>query len=237
MQPSIRSLACTVAELLDLLDLAHADVIGYSFGGAVAQELALRSPDRVKRLVLAASTTGWGGVPGHLNAMLLVATPWRYYSRRHYERTIGVIAGGRARHDESFVTRRGDERLQHPPHPVAYLGQLIAGCSWSSLGRLPRMAVPTLVVSGTDDPLIPPVNSVLLAARIPAARLVLVDDGHLLLLDERSAALVSIAAFLDGDTVGAEVDEDQLARALAQSPGGPPPWSVASGIVRMINGC
>lgn len=57
-------LAGLVEELFDELQLERADVIGYSFGGAIAQQFALQAPERVRRLVLAATLPGWGAVPG-----------------------------------------------------------------------------------------------------------------------------------------------------------------------------
>jgi pimeloyl-ACP methyl ester carboxylesterase len=231
--PTIPMLAGMATELLDVLQISSTDVLGYSFGGAVAQELALRSPDRVERLILAATSPGWGGVAGRFSSMMLVTTPWRYYSRRNYERTIGTIAGGRARHDRDFIDRHGDERLRHPPNPLAYATQILAGTLWSSLSRLHQLSVPTLVVSGEDDPLTPAVNGVLLAARIPQATLFIVEgEGHLLLIDDRSEALTAIAAFLAGTPVGASADEQALARALEDSGQGAPPWGMLSAVYR-----
>ena len=233
VQPTIRRLAGMANELLDVLDVPLTDVVGYSFGGAVAQELALRSPERVERLVLAATTPGWGGVPGRWCSMMLVTTPLRYYSRRHYERTIGTIAGGRARDDAAFIARHGAERLVRPPNPVAYAGQLLAGATWSSWSRLGRLELPTLVISGGDDPLTPPVNGVLMAVRIPGARLVIVErEGHLMLLDDRSEALAPIVAFLDGHEVGSVADDEVLTRAFEQSGKGAPPWGPLSAVFR-----
>ena len=73
-------LARQAAHLLDALGHPHADVLGVSFGGAVAQELALGNPHRVRRLVLASTACGLGGVPGNPLAVSLLATPLRYYS-------------------------------------------------------------------------------------------------------------------------------------------------------------
>jgi hypothetical protein len=98
--------------------LERADLLGYSFGGALAQEFAARHPDRVRRLVLAATVPGWGGVPGRLTAMLSMGTPLRYYSRPVFERTAPTIAGGRARHDRDLRAADvgGPRRLRPLPH-------------------------------------------------------------------------------------------------------------------------
>ena len=74
----MRGLARVVAALLDTLGLERVDVLGYSFGGGLAQELAYRAPERVRRLVLCATAPGLGGVPPKPMAALMLATPARY---------------------------------------------------------------------------------------------------------------------------------------------------------------
>lgn len=184
--------------VLDALGYEQVDVLGYSFGGIVAQHLAHRAPERVRRLVLAATTPGWGGVTGSMRAMLHISTPLRYYSRTYYERSIGSLVGGRARTDASWLARHGEERRQHPPHPLGYAWQLAAlSVPPGSLPWLHELQHPTLVVAGDDDPLLPAVNSLLLAERIPHARMLLAHgEGHLLLLDPDSAAHPVIRDFL-----------------------------------------
>ena len=122
----IELLARLTEQLLDRLEYDQVDVLGYSFGGLVAQFLARAAPARVRRLVLAASTPGWGGVPGSLRTLMQMSTPLRYYWRPYYERVIGELMGGRARTDPGFVRRHGDARLHSPPTPVGYLWQLLA---------------------------------------------------------------------------------------------------------------
>jgi pimeloyl-ACP methyl ester carboxylesterase len=218
-----------VAErLLDALEVERADVLGYSFGGMVAQHLARSAPERVRRLVLAATTPGWGGVSGSLRAMVHVSTPLRYYSRSYYERSIGELVGGRAHTDAAWLTRHGAERLKHPPSALGYAWQLAA--LWVPPGSLPwlhTLPQPTLVVAGDDDPLVPAVNSLLLAERIPRARMLLAPgEGHLLLLDADSAAPPVIRDFLaaerlEGSPAYAQtvaVDRAMVAAAMPRRP-------------------
>jgi poly(3-hydroxyoctanoate) depolymerase len=222
----IPTLAYLARRVLDAVGVDRADVLGYSLGGIIAQQLAAAAPQRVRRLVLAGTACGLGSVTGGWATLLNVALPLRYYSRAFYERTIGDLTGGRARHDAAWVAAQGDVRMSHPPSTVGYMSQVLSGSTFSSLPVLHRIGQPTLVVSGDDDPLIPLANSVILARRLPNGRLVVAPgEGHLFLLDEDSSALQPIKEFLsaedlDGAPVwlGAEVvDDDDVEAAVAAS--------------------
>jgi poly(3-hydroxyoctanoate) depolymerase len=192
------SLAGVVGELLDELELDRVDVLGYSWGGALAQELARRAPDRVRRLVLCATAPGLGGSPPRPLAALMLATPARYYHPRLLALTVPHIAGGRTKRDRRVLAAHAADRLQRPPHPLGYAYQLYAVAGWSSLPWLHRLRQPTLVVGGDQDPSVPLRNARLLAARIPGARLhVVKGGGHLFLLDEPENVAAAICAFLD----------------------------------------
>jgi pimeloyl-ACP methyl ester carboxylesterase len=198
---SMGALARLAEGVLDHLEIEQADVLGYSFGGVVAQRLARRSPERVRRLVLAATTPGWGGVPGSLQTLARMSTPLRYYWRSYYESIVGDLMGGRPRTDAEFVRRHGEERLANPPDPLGYAWQLAAlAGDPGTLPWLHRLEQPTLVVAGDDDPVMPLANALLLAQRLPHARLfVAPGEGHLLLLDPQSRALPAIRDFVRGD--------------------------------------
>ena len=191
-------LARVVTEMLDVLGLGRVDVLGYSFGGGLAQELAYRAPDRVRRLVLCATAPGLGGSPPRPMAALMLASPARYYHPRLLELSIAHIAGGRTAREPGALDRRAAERLLHPPSPIGYAYQLYAVAGWSSLPWLHRVRHRTLVVSGEDDPAVPVRNGRMLAGRLPDARLhVVPGGGHLFLLDEPENAAPVIRAFLD----------------------------------------
>jgi pimeloyl-ACP methyl ester carboxylesterase len=198
MPLGLESLAQLSECLLDRLGYDRVDVLGYSFGGLIAQFLARQAPERIRRLVLAATTPGWGGVPGSVWALAQMSTPLRYYSRPYYEQVIGELMGGRARHDRDFVRRHGDARQLSPPTPQGYLWQLLAlAASAGSLGWLSEVSADTLVVTGDDDPVMPLPNALLLARNIAKARLVIVPgEGHLLLMDDTTRSLPAIRSFL-----------------------------------------
>jgi pimeloyl-ACP methyl ester carboxylesterase len=218
------ALASLTAAVLDELGYERVDVLGYSFGGMVALRLALNEPERIRRLALVATTPGWGGVPGSLKTLAHMATPLRYYSARYYEATVGDLMGGRARHDRDFVRRHGRHRLSVPPDVRGYAWQWLGvAASRNVLPLLPTLRLPTLVVTGDDDPVIPPANAMLLAHHLAEARLlVLPGEGHLLLYDSQSAALPAIADFLGSPHLatsaawraGERVMAERLAKAL-----------------------
>ena len=196
----MNSLARVVGELLDALGLERVDVLGYSWGGALAQELARRSPDRVRRLVLCATAPGLGGVPPRPVAALMLATPARYYHPRLLALSIPHIAGGRTAREPGVLGEQAAARLQRPPDLLGYAYQLYAAAGWSSIPWLHRVAHPTLIVAGEQDPSVPLRNARLLAARLPNARVhVVAGGGHLFLLDEPQNVVGPISAFLDED--------------------------------------
>jgi len=193
-------LARVVVGLLDRLELQRVDVLGYSFGGGLAQELARRAPDRVRRLVLCATGPGLGGTPPRPMAALMLATPARYYHPRLLALTVPHIAGGRTAREPGILAQNAGARLQRPPSPLGYAYQLYATAGWSSLPWLHQVPAPTLVVAGERDPSVPVRNARMLAARLPDARLhIIKDGGHLFLLDEPESAAGPIRAFLDED--------------------------------------
>ena len=175
-------------------------MLGVSFGGGVAQELALHNPHRVRRLVLASTMCGLGGVPGSPAALALLATPLRYYSPRFLQLTSRWMYGPVADADSRGMHQHLRARRSRPPTLWGYLGQLCAVAGWTSLPWLHRITQPTLVVTGARDPIVPPVNGRILGARIPDATVDVVPDaGHLLLMDHADDCADLITDFLRGD--------------------------------------
>jgi poly(3-hydroxyoctanoate) depolymerase len=196
----MRGLAGVVRELLDALGLERVDVLGYSFGGALAQELAHRAPDRVRRLVLCATAPGLGGTPPRPLAALMLASPARYYHPRLLALSLPHIAGGRTAREPGLLGEQATARLARPPDALGYAYQLYAVAGWSSLPWLHRVEHPSLIVAGEEDPSVPLDNGRLLASRLPNARLhVVKGGGHLFLLDEPQNVVGAISAFLDQD--------------------------------------
>lgn len=194
---SIRSLARMSSVLLDKMGHRRSDVLGVSYGGAVAQELAYRHPSRVRRLILAATSFGIGSLPGRPSSLALLATPYRYYSRGHLKSIAPRLYGGRIARSPELLDRHAYSRLGHAPSVKGYVWQLAAIASWSSLPFLHRIRVPVLVLAGDDDPIIRVTNARLMAALIPGAKLhVMEGAGHLFLIDQAQDSARLIREFL-----------------------------------------
>jgi pimeloyl-ACP methyl ester carboxylesterase len=198
--PTIPCYAQMIQAMVARLGHDRVDVLGYSFGGGVAQELARRAPEMVRRLVLVAATCGWGGVPAKPGAAAALSTPLRMYSRVYYQATALALAGGEIERDPKFVAYAEALRRRHAPNVGSYFGQLLALACWSSLPWLHSLKPPTLVINGEDDPVVPWANGALLASEIPEARLhTQRRGGHYLLLDKSSSVMSAIADFLAAD--------------------------------------
>jgi poly(3-hydroxyoctanoate) depolymerase len=191
-------LARTIERVLDALGYQQVDLFGVSFGGVLAQQLAHQAPRRVRRLVLAATGPGLGGVPASPRVLVALATPRRYRSPDYYRRIAGALYGGMARTDPDALLHGSVVRFTEPPTVRGYLGQVYAISGWSSVPWLRRLRQPTLVLAGDDDPIVPLVNGRILARLLPQARLQVVrGGGHLFVLERPAEIAALVAGFLD----------------------------------------
>ena len=193
----VSALAALAVAVLDDRDVDRTDVIGFSYGGALAQQLAYDFPERVDRLVLAATNFGWGSVLGSPQALAVLATPLRFYSVDYFDRVAASVYGGATGRDAAKRQGAAGVRRRLPPTEYGYAMQLIGGMGWSSWSFLPEIAHETLIVCGDDDPLVPVANAKILAQRIRRATLSIVERaGHLLLWDEPERIAPQIGRFV-----------------------------------------
>jgi poly(3-hydroxyoctanoate) depolymerase len=188
-------------EVLDRLGYGCVDVLGYSFGGTVAQQMAVQHPERVDRLALAATACGWGGVPMSMSAAMAATFPMRYYSKTFREGVAPYLYAGRSGREPSRLA----SEVIPKPSARGLMFQIAAYSMWTSLPWLHRIPHRTLVIAGEEDPMAPAKNSELLAKRIPNATLHLVPQGgHLFLFDETERIVPVLRNFFDA---GAHVSE------------------------------
>jgi poly(3-hydroxyoctanoate) depolymerase len=192
------ALAGLVAEMLDQLGCGGIDVLGASWGGALAQEFTWRFPGRVRRLILAATSPGCISLPPNPIGLVTLAAPQRYWSRSYLDRAVGALYGGELRDVPGKLWEKGYHRMVRPPTVYGCLGQLAALVGWSSLPWLSRLTQPTLIIAGDDDPVVPLLNARLMARLIPNSRLhVIARGGHLSLLTRAGELAPVILSFLD----------------------------------------
>ena len=197
--PSMRYVANTAAALLDHLALGSSDVLGVSWGGLVAQELAIHHPQRVRRLVLAATGTGWTSIPGDPMALRAMLSVRRYTSPTYLRRVGPRLYGGDIGRDPGLLEQQSLARLRHAPSNLGYWWQATAAVWWTSMFRLGSIQQATLVMAGDDDPIAHVHNARIISSKIPNAVLELVEGGgHLFLLTRPRASARSIERFLDG---------------------------------------
>lgn len=193
----MRYYARVADELLAYLGHEQVDVLGFSLGGMVAQQLAHDSPASVRRLVLVATSCGWGGVPGGPAALAAMVTPLRYYSPSYFQLVAPVLYGGSVIRDSERVRQHAEVRRKYPPSVRGYYQQLFASWSWSSMPWVSDLNCPALVLCGSEDPITPVANSHILARELPDAELIEVSEGgHLFLVELASEVMPRILEFL-----------------------------------------
>jgi poly(3-hydroxyalkanoate) depolymerase len=198
------TMSWTASQLLEQLGVTKVDVMGVSWGGAMAQHFALQHPGITRRLVLVATTAGMLMVPGNPAALSKMADPRRYVDPEFMRKHFMTLYGGAVEGSENKESHIG--RLK-PPSPRGYLYQLIAMMGWTSLPALPFMSKETLIMMGDDDQIVPLINGKILNTMIPNSRLEVCEGGgHLFLLTHADESLAKLRSFLnapDGEALEA----------------------------------
>jgi 3-oxoadipate enol-lactonase len=194
---SIAQMAADAAAVLDAARIARARIFGISMGGMIAQEFAIRYPERVERLIL--GCTACGG-----RESVAAAQPVRdvLMARARMTAEEGAEAMVPYIYDSSTPRSRIDEDLviRRSVYPTAqgYLGQVQGILAWSCFDRLPSIRARTLVIHGESDQLVPPENAPIIAGQIPGAELVMLPHAsHLFTTDQTDAAHAAILGFLE----------------------------------------
>lgn len=189
------TLSCFTTRLLDRLGHRRFDVLGISWGGGLAQQLAFQNPRRCRRLVLASTGTGMLMIPGRWSVLSKMLTPRRYRDPEYARQIAAGLYGGRLRQQPAEVKRLVYDQSRSGSR-AGYLLQLLAGAGWSSLPALPLIRQPTLILAGNDDPIIPLANAHLMRRLLPNASLHVYDDGHLGLITSADQLAPVVSDFL-----------------------------------------
>jgi len=207
---SMSEAANDVADLLDTLGLEKVHIFGHSMGGMIGQHFALDHPHRLRSLTLA--STGPGGPD---NPNLVPPEPAvlaQFGSPPSGNRAQDVRDGWAIAYTPAFIEKERDQleamletKLRYPEPPLASRqGQMLALTQTHDIyDRLGEIVCPTLILTGTEDVLVPPQNSHIMAKHIPDARVIEYPDcAHGLLVESGGAVERDLLAFL------AEVDRE-----------------------------
>jgi 3-oxoadipate enol-lactonase len=205
-------MASDAAAVLDAAEVQSAHVFGISMGGMIAQEFALQYPQRVRSLILGCTAAGGPtAVRAEPEVTDMVMARGSMTPEQAAQAAIPFIYDPRTPRtliDEDLAIRR-----PWFPRPEAYNAQLQGILAWESYSRLEEVNVPTLVIHGESDRLVPAGNGKLIAEKIPGAQLVmLAHASHIFTTDQPEAAQKAILDFLQEysaarETVVAQADQ------------------------------
>jgi poly(3-hydroxyalkanoate) depolymerase len=188
-------LAVVLSRLLTKIGLDGAvDILGLSWGGALAQQFAFQHPRRCRRLILVSTGTGIVMVPAAPKVLLKMLTPRRFLDHQYAAGIAADLYGGTARTDPTLVKRLFDRQLMAGSR-VGYLHQLLAGSVWTSIFALPLIRQPTLIIAGLDDPVIPVANAAIMSRLLPRAVVHLHPGGHVELVTNGGELASAIESF------------------------------------------
>jgi pimeloyl-ACP methyl ester carboxylesterase len=210
---TIGAMAHGAIDFIEAMNFDRVDLLGFSVGSFVAQEIALIRPDLLRRVVLASSAPqGAPGMHGWAPDVIGAVgrpepTPEEYmsvfFARTDTSRAAGQQAAGRI-----FGARTNDRDA--PATWQTRQAQYDAVCAWgipnhSMLERVSAIEHPVFVANGDSDPMILPRYSYLLAGLLPNARLTIyADSAHGFLFQHHSQFATDVNAFLDETTGGAQ---------------------------------
>jgi len=192
---SIAAMASDAAAVLDATNVGRAHVFGVSMGGMIAQEFALQYQARTRSLILGCTSPG-GSLAVRAASNVIDILLARGMTLEQAREAILPYIYDAATPREKIAQ---DVSLRQPwlPSLEGYMAQLQGILAWESYSRIPQIKVPTLVIHGKSDALVPPANGELIAGRIPGAKLVLLDRAsHLFTTDQTEAAHKEILEFL-----------------------------------------
>lgn len=173
---------------------SQVDLLGLSWGGALAQQFALQNPRRCRRLILVSTATGSIMIPGNPFALAKMLTPRRFLDHHYAAKIAAELYGGRARENPEMIQRLFDRQLMAGSR-IGYLHQLFAGAWWTSIFALPLIRQQTLIIAGTDDPIIPLANAKIMNFLLPNSTLHVHDGGHVEIVTSAAEQARVVEAF------------------------------------------
>lgn len=195
----VSDLTDEVVALLDHLKVRKTHVLGTSLGGFVAQELAVRRPDLVDRLVLVCTSYGKRGPETMSMGAAADMAGWGSFSQEG-----AVRRGLEGATSDAYRAKKPEEfeqivrwRIADSPPTAAFKGRLRAGASFDLSRDVDHINAPTLIIHGSDDRYVPVANAAALAGAIPNAKLRVLDGaGHLVFIERAADVNREVVKFL-----------------------------------------
>lgn len=196
------TLACDTVAVLDAVGVQAAHVVGISFGGMIAQEVALRFPTRLRSMVLASSyaaSDSWTERMWQVRSRMIAELGMA----AHFSLALMFLFSPRSfRYDAETIARIEAAFKAAPPDPIGYIRQLEFCRAFDLSARLGAVTQPTLVITGAEDILASPLLGRELAAAIPgAAYYEEPEAAHLYMISHPDLFLRTVKEFLSGLTL------------------------------------
>jgi pimeloyl-ACP methyl ester carboxylesterase len=192
---SIAQMAADAAAVLNAARVNAAHIFGMSMGGMIAQEFALQYPNKVRSLILGCTAAGGPQAVRAEEAALQVLMT-RGQDPDQFAKAVSPFIYDAGTSPEQIEQDTAVRRKWYPSAD-AYFAQLQAVIAWEAYSRIGQISVPTLVIHGENDRLVPPENARLIAARIPGAKLVMIPGAsHIFTTDQPQLAHAAILDFL-----------------------------------------
>lgn len=200
----VRDMAADALALADELGLESFHLLGVSLGGAIAQELALAAPGRVRTLTLCVTYGATGGF-GDQRSRVLGKIASRLDREEFTDLLMMLVYSDRLFAHPQFVQAARQAMLDNPyPQPVeAWIRQLEAGGRHEALDRVGSLSMPVHVIGARRDIMVPPFRSEDLAAAIPGSRLTIIDAGHLVNVEAAQEFNAAVLGFIAEHGAGA----------------------------------
>lgn len=204
---SVEEMAGDVEAVIDQLDAAGCDILGASLGGMVVLQMALDRPDRLGRIVLVATTPGDElGHPMPDGTARLLSGNLSVTPDTARRLVAGALSPTTLAERPELVDLLLELRRVNPQEPEAWRAQAAASAGFAVRSSLGSIANPVLLIAGTDDTVIDPRNTELLADELADARALLVPDaGHLCFWERPDELASAVAGFLGHVPTGARV--------------------------------
>lgn len=190
----IRQYVEYLCKVLDKLEIKTVAVMGYSWGGAVAQELTKLYPNKVSHLILVATGLGGTTLPS-MNAVLYSwKNPFNWYNPSALE---------------SYVFGTSLPKVGLRTNRPQFFYQLTAIACWSSLIWLRKLNTKALVLHAQDDELVSPLNAKLLSTLLPNVNCKIYENGgHLVLLNQAQKVIIDVSEFINSPCLTSEKEEE-----------------------------